>query len=149
MQAFEVTEILIGEVFLNETCRRPDVFAAGNSPKIGRHQSRSSFPASGMKRFQKRQGVQAMSSIDYHGQKRSANKSLERTPNEQGCFASPAVCGRRSALRWAHLQAKDRVLQMSDFESHDSDILGSSIPVAVGQCGSECRLLIPKSSFGA
>ena len=28
-----------------------------------------------------------------------SNKSLERTPVEQGCFASPVVCGRRSALR--------------------------------------------------
>ena len=77
------------------------------------------------------------------------NKSLERTPDEHGCFASPVVCGRRSALRWAPLKAKDRVFQMSDFERRDSSILASSIPVAVGQCGSECRLVIPKSSFGA
>ena len=99
MQDFEVTEIQIGEVFLKETCKRPDVFAAGSSPKIGRHLSRSSFPAEGMARFQERQRVQEMSFFDYHGQKRSANKSLERTPDEQGCFASRVVCGRRSALR--------------------------------------------------
>ena len=63
----------------------------------------------------------------------TANKSLERTPDKQSCFASQVVGGRRSALRWAPLKAKDRVFQMSDFERRDSSNLGSSIPVAVGQ----------------
>ena len=78
-----------------------------------------------------------------------SNKSLERTPDEQSCFALSVVCGRRSALRWARLKAKERVFQMSDFERRDSSILGSSIPVAVGQCGPECGLVIPESTFGA
>jgi len=34
------------------------------------------------------------------------NKSLERTPDEQGCFASPVVSGRRSAHRWAEQNIK-------------------------------------------
>jgi hypothetical protein len=33
--------------------------------------------------------------------KKQPNQSLERTPDEQSCFASPVVCGRRSALRSA------------------------------------------------
>ena len=149
MQDIEVTEIQIGWLFPKETFKRPDVFAAVSSPKIGRHLSRSSFPATGMTLFPKRQGVQAMSSFDYHGQKRSANKSLERMPAEHGCFPLSDVSGHRSAHRWARLKAKERVFQMSDFERRDSSIRGSSIPVAVGQCGPECGLVIPESTFGA
>ncbi len=77
------------------------------------------------------------------------NKSLERTTAESAFFHSQLLGGRRSALRWAPLKAKDRVFQMSDFERRDSSIRGSSIPVAVGQCGPECGLVIPESTFGA
>jgi len=73
-----------------------------------------------------------------------SNKSLERTTAESAILRSQLLGGRRSAHRWAPLKAKDRVFQMSAIERRDLSILGSSIPVAVGLCGSECKFVIPE-----
>ena len=40
-----------------------------------------------------------MSCVEVCAASRRSNQSLERTPNEQSCFAFRVVCGRRSALR--------------------------------------------------
>jgi len=128
---------------------RRHVCVAASKPTMGRHQSRSSFSEAVIHQFQKTQEVVLMPGGDVWTGRCAPNQSLERTPVEQGCFASPVVCRRRSALRWAPWKAKDRLFQKSAFERRDPSILGSSIPVAVGQCGSECRLVIPESTFGA
>ena len=125
------------------------VFAAVWSPTIARHRSRSCFPGAAAAQFRKGPRVFSMSFFEAWAASRSSNQSLERTPDEQSCCALSVVSGRRSALRWARLKAKERVFQMSDFERRDSSIRGSSIPVAVGQCGPECGLVIPESTFGA
>jgi len=70
---------------------RLTVFAAVAKPTLARPQSRRYFP--------KRKRVLAMSSSDDHGLRRFANQSLERTPDEQSCFKSQVVSGRRSARR--------------------------------------------------
>ena len=47
-----------------------------------------------------------------------SNQSLERTPDEQGCFASLDVRGRRSAHRWGNFRfarKSRRELLMSEF----------------------------------
>ena len=124
------------------------VCVSPSKPKLARHPLRSSFPKALRDGFQQSQRVDLMPGGDVWSGRCAPNQSLERTPVEQGCFASLVVRRRRSALRWAPLKATDRVLQMSDFERRDSIILGSSIPVAGGQCASGCRLVIPKSSFG-
>ena len=72
------------------------------------------------------------------------NKSLERTPDEQSCFASPVVCGRRSAHRWTLLGTESKASQMTAFEGRDSSILANSIPVAVGQWDQSARSSFPK-----
>jgi len=43
--------------------------------------------------------VFSLSFFDVWAASRSSNQSLERTPDEQGCFASQVVSGRRSAHR--------------------------------------------------
>jgi len=78
----------------------------------------------------------------------SPNKSLERTPDEQGCFALSVVCGRRSAHRSALLKAKDGVFQVAAFESRDSGILAAQFRSLSSNVVHECRLLIPACSFG-
>ena len=129
---------------------RHHVCVAASKPAMGRHRSRSSFSEAVMQPpFQKTQEVALKSGGDVWSGRCAPNQSLERMPAKHGCFALSDVSGHRSALRWAPLKATDRVLQMSDFERRDSIILGSSIPVAGGQCASGCRLVIPKSSFGA
>ena len=63
---------------------------------------------------------------------RGSNKSLERTPVEQSCFAFTVVCGRLSAHRWTLLGTEKEASQMSAFDCRDSSILGRYAPVAVG-----------------
>ena len=73
-----------------------------------------------------------------------SNKSLERTPDEQSCFALSVVSGRRSALRWTLLGTESKASQMTAFEGRDSSILANSIPVAVGQWDQRARSSFPK-----
>ena len=75
------------------------VCVSPSKPKLARHPSRSSLSEAVMHPFQKRQGVDLMPAGDVWTGRCAPNQSLERTPAKQGCFASPVVCGRRSALR--------------------------------------------------
>ena len=78
---------------------RHHVCVAGSKPTMGRHQSRSSLPKADMPQSKEGKGVALLSPVDVCAESRGSNQSLERTPVEQGCFASPVVCGRRSAHR--------------------------------------------------
>ena len=79
---------------------RHHVCVAASKPKLARHPLRSSFPKALRDGFQQSQRVDLMPGGDVWLGRCAPNQSLERTPVEQGCFASPVVCRRRSALRW-------------------------------------------------
>ena len=63
-----------------------------------------------------------------------ANQSLERTPAEQGYFASPVVCRRRSAHRSAPWKTKDEVFQMHEIDGRDSSILAAQFRSLLSIC---------------
>ena len=75
------------------------VCVSPSKPKLARHPLRSSFPKALRHAFQKSKRVDLMPGGDVWSGRCAPNQSLERTPVEQGCFTSPVVCRRRSALR--------------------------------------------------
>ena len=76
------------------------------------------------------------------------NKSLERTAAESVFLCSEMLGGCRSALRWASLKAEDRVFQMHEIDRRDSNILAAQFRSLSSNVVHECRLIIPKSTFG-
>ena len=69
-----------------------------------------------------------------------ANQSLERTPDKQGCVASPVVWGRRSAHRSAPWKTKDGVFQMHEIDRRDSSILAAQFRSLLAICvGAKAR----------